>query len=103
MRERLQGLCVMCPGMSILNYFKQKPPQERGIFWPKPASTLGISEDEVAACNNAVEAIVKKQEGEKQRKQYHSCTSQQRASIGRYATQHGPTAASRHFAKLLGH
>ena len=70
---------------------------------PKPVSTQGISEDEVAACNNAVKAIVEKQEGKKQRKQYHSYTSQQRASIGRYATQHGPTATSQHLAKLLGH
>ena len=89
--------------MSILNFFKRKIPQERGIFLPSPVSTRCISEEEVAACNKEVEAVVVQQQDEKQKKQYHSYSSQQRADIVKYAAEHGPTAASRHFTKLLGH
>ena len=86
--------------MSILNIFKWKTPQERGIFLPTPVSNHCISKQEVAACNKEVETVVVQQQ---QMKQYHSYSSQQRAHIGKYAAQHGPTAASRHFTKLQGH
>ena len=87
--------------MSILNYFKRKKPEERRIFLPAPVSTECISEEDVALCNKEVEAVIVRQENTKQ--PYHSYSSQQRADIGRYAAQHGPTAASRHFTKQLGH
>ena len=90
--------------MSILNYFKQKAPQERGIFLPIPLSIDGtcIFEVEIAVYNKEVETVVQ-QQNERQMKQYYSYTSQQRANIGRYASHHGPTAAAQHFTKLLGH
>ena len=51
-------------------------------------------------CNKEVEAVVVRQQ---KTKLYHSYSSKQRADIGRYAAQHGPTAASRQFTKELGH
>ena len=87
--------------MSLLNYFKRKTPEERGIFLPTPVTTESISEEEVAACNKEVETAIVK--NERQTKQYCSYSAKERASIGRYAAQHGPTAAARHFSKLLGH
>jgi hypothetical protein len=63
--------------MSILNFFKRKKPEERGIFLPTPVSTQCISEEEVAACNKEVEAVVVRQQ---KTKQYHSY--KQRADIG---------------------
>ena len=88
--------------MSILNYFRRQTPQERGVFVPPTVSTTGVSGEEIAACNNEVEAIIRR-EDKQQKKLYHSYSSHQRADIGRYAAQHGPTAASRHFTKQLGH
>ena len=66
---------------------------------PTPVSTQCIYE-EVAVCNKEVEAVVVRQQ---KTKLYHSYSSKQRADIGRYAAQHGPTAASRQFTKELGH
>lgn len=68
---------------------------------PTPVATESISEEEVAACNKEVETAIVK--NERQTKQYCSYSAKERASIGRYAAQHGPTAAARHFSKLLGH
>ena len=62
--------------MSILNYFKYQKPEERGLFLPTPVSTECISEEEVAACNKEIEALVEQQRSTKQ--PYHSYSSQQR-------------------------
>ena len=69
--------------MSLLNYFKRKTPEERGIFLPTPVTTESISEEEVAACNKEVETAIVK--NERQTKQYCSYSAKERASIGRYA------------------
>ena len=64
-------------------------------------STECISEKDVALCNKEVEAVIEKQQNTKQ--PYRSYLSQQQADIGRYTSQHGPTAASQHFTKQLRH
>ena len=78
---------------------QEKKPKERGVFLPTPVSTRCISE-EVALWYKEAEAVVVQQHNTKQ---YHCYSSQQRAVIGAYAAQHGPTPGLRHFTELLGH
>ena len=40
--------------------------------------------------------------GKKRKVSYITYTAEERASIGRYSSQHGPTAASRYFTKKFG-
>ena len=47
--------------MLILNYFNRRKPEERGIFLQTSVSTECIFEEEVAACNKEVEAVVEQQ------------------------------------------
>ena len=57
--------------MSILNYFRRQTPQERGVFVLPTVSTTGVSGEEIAACNNEVEPVIRR-EDKQQNKLYHS-------------------------------
>ena len=51
--------------MSILNYFRQQTPQERGVFVLPTVSTTGVSGEEIAACNNEVEAVIRREDNKR--------------------------------------
>ena len=57
--------------VSILNYFRRQTPQERGVFVLPTVSTTGVSGEEIAACNNEVEPVIRR-EDKQQKKLYHS-------------------------------
>ena len=84
---------------------KCKTSQERGILSPSAVSATctSPSAEKEAACNEEVEATQQRDvQGELRKKRYHSYSSQQ-AEMGKYAAQHRPIAASKHFIKPLGY
>ena len=92
--------------MSILNYFRRKTPKDRGEFLPEVTeASSSLSERTISSANNEVRqvsdtAALKAKRQKTEQHSYSGCTC---ASIGRYASLHGPTAASREFSKRLNH
>ena len=67
---------------------------------PPVAATDSLPASDIAVANGEVEAMEEQENEEGQsnsEKHYHCYSSKERAEIGRYAAQHGPTWASRHY------
>ena len=82
--------------MSLLRYFKPA----NGLPDPKGSLSTTISPDVIAEMNKEVEEATRSVAGGK-RGHYQTYTSSERSQIGKYASQHGATAASRHFSHKL--
>lgn len=81
--------------MSLLDYFKEKP---KASCYSQPRS---LTSKERKTVDELVKQAVPNRESRK-RGRYNSYTPEQRASIGKYAAENGPTKAARHFTKILG-
>ena len=92
--------------MSILNFFRRKEPRACGEFLPKDAlpslseRTLATANDEVRGVIDETLASVPKPKC--RRTEQHAYSEKTRASVGKYASTHRPTAAAREFSKQLG-
>ena len=82
--------------MSILKYFKEKP---KPLTHTSQTGYLTLKERKKV--DEFVKQAVPTQESRKCGK-YNCYTPEQRASIGKYAAETGPTKAARHFTKILG-
>ena len=77
----------------MLRYFKKVD--------KNPTSKVpGLTEEEVERANEEVKRVIEQKSG--RRAKYNDYTPQQRANIGKYAAEHGPTRASHYFTKVLG-
>ena len=76
--------------MALFKYFSRVP--------TLPAKVPSLSEKELERTNADVKQVL---EGDnKGRGKYNEYTSEVRAQIGKYAAEHGPAKAVRHFSKL---
>lgn len=80
--------------MSLLTYFKPSV-RESEHMTRKERKTI----DECVKQAIASEDL----EGSKKRGRYNSYTPEERAVIGKYAAENGPTRAARHYTKTFGH
>ena len=89
--------------MALFRYFKHDTGSSAGTFLPDPkgplSTTLGTGT--IKAANKAVPDISPSKKLSS-RGQYQSFSSEEQASIVRYALLHGNKAAIRHFSKTLG-
>ena len=83
--------------MTLYKYFKSKLPC-------RSQANEYLTVRDIESANKKVKAEVAKTEmpPEKKRKVYATYTAEERASIGRYSSQHGPMAASWYFTKKFG-
>ena len=99
--------------ISLLNYFRKRQPEDNGIFLPKLESASGeLASDaiacanscvaEAAACANSRVAEVGSKPKRRKTTQ-HTYSAEVRASIGKYASLHGPIAAVKHFSTICRH
>ena len=99
--------------ISLLNYFRKRQPEDNGIFLPKLESASGeLASDaiacanscvaEAAACANSRVAGVGSKLKRRKTTQ-HTYSAEVRASIGKYASLHGPIAAVKHFSTICRH
>ena len=76
----------------MLRYFKKVD--------KNPTSNVpGLTEKEVKRANEEVKRVIEQKSG--RRAKYNDYTPLQRANIGKYAVEHGPTRASHYFTKVL--
>ena len=84
------------PEMALLKYFSVK---NKPAALPSKVSFLSI--DELQAVNSSVQKIIKEKFASNRCRKYNHCTAEERAMLGRYAVENGPTRVSKHFSKLL--
>ena len=82
--------------MALLNFFKLKDK----LHDSTEASVL--SKTEVEAANKQVSNALQSAAEKVSRGKYNSYTPQQRAKIGKYAAENGPTKAAKHFTTIWG-
>ena len=82
--------------MALLRYFKPA----NGLPDPRGSLSTAISSDVLTEMNREVEEELGRQKSKK-RGPYQKFSPSQRSLIGKYTSQHGPTAASRHFSRKL--
>ena len=76
----------------MLRYFKKVD--------KNPTSNVpGLTEKEVKRANEEVKRVIEQKSG--RRAKYNDYTPLQRANIGKYTVEHGPTRASHYFTKVL--
>ena len=66
---------------------------------------MSLSKKQLKQVNKVVKGALDEtlKDEPKKRGKYNTYTPEQRASIGKYANENGPTKAAAHFMKLLGH
>ena len=82
--------------MALFHYFKPFS----GLPDPKGLLSTIISPDCIAELNREVEEVSRSVPSRK-RGPYKTYSSSERLQIGKYAFQHGASAASRHFSNVL--
>ena len=95
MRLCVNALCGIPRGHHV-NNLRQKAPQNRGVFVPPVAATDSLSTNDIAVSNKErVEATVEQENLPRRNYLYSSISrakdTNDRANIGKYAAQHGPT------------
>ena len=92
--------------MSIERYFKRLPSQQ--LPSPHGSLSLSVPSTAIAAANREVNRVLSRQQQDstttpkKTRGKYHSYSPEERAEIGKYATENGISAARRYFSRKLG-
>ena len=86
-------------GMSLLKYFLYKS-KCSSLPVVLPTSVPSLSNGELVAVNACVEKVITTPEAASRGK-YNCYTHEERAAIGRYAAETGPTQAARHFSEKL--
>ena len=93
--------------MSILKYFQRKQPRDSGEFLPEASNSSPLlSEHSITSANEEVRVITTDTiapMSKRQKTEQHFYSEEVHASIGKYASVHGPTAASREFSKKVSH
>ena len=82
--------------MALLKYFSVKNPPAA-----LPTKVSSLSVNELQAANSSVQKIIERRSVPNRCGKYNHYTAEERAMIGRYAAENGPTRASKHFSKLL--
>ena len=83
--------------MSLLRYLRPA----NGLPDPRGSLSTVISPDVISEMNEVVEEATRCTAAGKKRGPYKTYSSSERSQIGKYASQHGATAASRHFSAKL--
>ena len=89
--------------MALLKYLERKRsalPDERAC------SSTSLTGKDLKLANQAVEQCLRKDsetsvKPKEKRTRYNDYTPEQRAEIGRYAAENGPTRAATHFSRVL--
>ena len=81
--------------MALLKYFK---PQQNADSLPDRKSCPSLTEKELKSANDSVSKCNTKSTD---RQKYNVYSAEERAQMGKYAAENGPTRASKHFSKLL--
>ena len=91
--------------MALLRYFTKR------TVLPNEEQCTSLSRKELKEANKRVDMCLKESYKDKasengvassRRGQYNEYTSEQRAEIGKYSAENGPTRAARHFSEVLG-
>ena len=80
--------------MSILKYFQRKQPRDYGDFLPEASKSLPLlSERSISSANEELRVIADTiaPVSKRQKTEQHFYSEEVRASIGKYASVHGPT------------
>ena len=85
--------------MSLLKYFSYKS-KCSSLPVVLPTSVPSLSSGELVTVNACVEKVIATPEVASRGK-YNRYTPEERAAIGRYAAENGPTQAARHFSEKL--
>lgn len=84
--------------MSVYKYFKAKPSRK-----DSPYIMPSLTRKDLKVVSKAVAVRVKSEQeaGDSTRGKYNEYLAAERARIGKYAAENGPTRASRHFSNVL--
>ena len=88
----------------IVNYIHQKHPRDQGKFLPETTEASSVLSERAITCGyDEVRCSITEGKTKWCKVQQHSYSEETRASLGRYASIHGPTSAAHEFSIKLGH
>ena len=87
--------------MSLHKYFKIEKRQSFLQLTTLPMKVSLLTDEELRLTNRCVERSVNPRDPLHNRVNYNGYMAEERAAIGRYASENGATRASVHFSKLL--